>query len=727
MYWQSLLYLFFVTLTTGMLIDLCVRDWRADWLEKAVMRFGVGLAAMSVAGVVLNLLHIPLDYRVFLGLGLAIALCALVRNRRLRRFDAKRIGDAWRRSWRRSWRSRPFWHALVMLVLFLVTLKMLMGGAFNYDYFEDGDPWGYAVVVDYIAENRTFSVPYYSVQYSEPYTQGYQIVMGVLSQTNDSVYWTMKFFSTLIYSFGVLFIYYFSRRFSGSEEIALLAGLFLFAVPAWVSHFIFSLHYNMTLFIVLLYVLAQLMHARQDDRGRGNDESIAPDSAASGAAIADRVEGWLPVGIVVFASLFVNHLSTALHASLFCGVLVVTRILAEKRIDWQTIAVFVGGFALSLLYFVPAYANHWWLNESKFLLGGMKKFFPMMRFIITPTGMISLIILLAGVALIFRYRSAWQAPFETWLQLRNRGLIVWLGGLLLVMIVLLQPVPLIKTFGTADRFYGPSDFFGAKAENMINNPVGLGPVLMTAVVVSFLVASARITKLFEPANAWIAVSYAWILSAFLLVLGKYFSIAISPFRVWTFLGFFASLFAAWGVVALVRMFTANSWVCTTVTVLLTIVIIPTTFVPKYQFNTTMIWKDTTIGVPESRELFTWMREGGIPKNSVVAHLCGDSEFLSGYDMNPPVWDKVFHPKRGVEPPYFVAQPLDITPEAYIVLKNAKVEYVTIGASCFWQAPRPPEQEEAYGFLLREKIEGFQADVRLVLIKDTGIERLYKLY
>ena len=133
---------------------------------------------------------------------------------------------------------------------------MLMGGAFSYDYFEDGDPWGYAVVIDYIAENRTFSVPYHAVQYSEPYTQGYQIVMGIISQTNDSVYWTMKFFSTLIYSFGVLFIYYFSRRFSGSEAVALLAGLFLFAVPAWVSHFIFSLHYNMTLFIVLLYVLA---------------------------------------------------------------------------------------------------------------------------------------------------------------------------------------------------------------------------------------------------------------------------------------------------------------------------------------------------------------------------------------------------------------------------------------------------------------------------------------
>ena len=156
-----------------------------------------------------------------------------------------------------------------MLVLFGLTLNMYLEGSFRYDYFEDTDPWGYTAVADYIGENKTFSVPYYSLQYSEPYTQGYQIVMGLLSQTNDSIYWTMKFFNALIVSFGVLFMYFFARRFSGDEDVAVLAGFFLFAVPAWVSHFVFSLHFNMTIFVVLLYVLAQLMPEH-----RANESSI---------------------------------------------------------------------------------------------------------------------------------------------------------------------------------------------------------------------------------------------------------------------------------------------------------------------------------------------------------------------------------------------------------------------------------------------------------------------
>lgn len=117
---------------------------------------------------------------------------------------------------------------------------------------------------------------------------------------------------------------------------------------------------------------------------------------------------------------------------------------------------------------------------------------------------------------------------------------------------------------------------------------------------------------------------------------------------------------------------------------------------ELQINTA-IWPDSTIGTPESRTLFAGMRDGGIPKNSVVAHLCGNSEFLSGCDMDPPVWNEVFHPERGVEKPYFVAHPLYITPEAHTVLKDAHVEYVTFGASCLRQDRPSPDQEKAFRY------------------------------
>ena len=194
MYWASVIYFLVVTFSTGTLIDLFVRKWEADWLEKLVMRFGVGLAAMSVIGVILNLLHIPLDFRVFLGVGFFILICAIIRNKPFSSFATRERGAALSQ-W---WKSREFWYSIFMLVLFAVTVKMYVGGTFRYDYFEDTDPWGYTVVADFISEMKTYSAPYYSIQYSEPYTQGYQIVMGVLSQTNDSIYWTMKFFTSLI-------------------------------------------------------------------------------------------------------------------------------------------------------------------------------------------------------------------------------------------------------------------------------------------------------------------------------------------------------------------------------------------------------------------------------------------------------------------------------------------------------------------------------------------------
>jgi|GEM_PF-3552727 len=740
MYSFSIIYFFVITLITGTFIDLFVLDWKADWLEKFVMRIGVGLAAMSVIGVILNLLHIPLDYRVFLGAGLLIFLGAIIRNRQFRSIETEKIAT----TVAQCWKKKTFWYALFMLVLFGITVNMYVSGTFAYDYLEDTDPWRYTVVADYIGENKTFSVPYYSVQYSEPYTQGYQIVMGVLSQTNDSIYWTMKFFHSFIISFSVLFMYYFARRFSRNEEIAILAGFFLFAVPAWVTHFVFSLHYNMTLFVVLLYVLAQLMYEGQEfaalpvtsaaaekEKSRISKSTNNKEKKTTwlqyGLHHLSRIKGWMYVAIVVYASMLINHFSTVIHGSIFCFVLIVTRILAERKIDWKTIMVFIGGFLLSLLFFIPAFARHWWLTETKNnILGGMRALFPLMRFIASPFGIVMVLIVLAILVFIYRSRIYWQQSLEGWLDVGNRGMGIWLGGFALVLIVLLLPFKIAYQLGTDDRLFSSytlANYFLASAQNRYHNPVGLGFVLMSAVIASFLLASAQIMKWFKPVNAWIAVSYGWIITAFLLVLGEHFSIAIIPFRAWTFLGLFASLFAAWGIVTFIQGLTKNYWILLGVIVLLAGIVIPTSFIPKQELNT-KIWRDYKIGTPESRSLFSWMRNGGIPKNSVVAHLCGTSEFLSAYDMNPPVWDVAFRPQyRAGGATYFSAHPLYITPEAYTVLKNALVEYVTVGNSCYWQDRKKREYFQTH---LQEAVNGYFNDSRLLLIKNTGHELLFKL-
>lgn len=721
MYWQSIVCFFAITITVGSFVDLFVKDWRADGLEKLFVRLGAGLAAVPVLGVVFNLLQIPLDYRIFLAVGALILVASLVKKRSSLAVKRQSIST----TGARSWRNKSFWYALVVLVLFAVTLVMHLKGAFAYTYFEDTDPWGYAAVSDYIGENKTFSAPYYSIQYSEPYTQGYQIVMGVLSQTNDSVYWTMKFFTALIISFGVPFMYYFARRLSRDEEIALLAAIFLFAVPAWVSHFVFSLHFNMTIFVMMLYALAQMISAAQEQAKTpaASTEPATPCHERFG--IDPSAHRWLWVGTIVYASLLVNHFSTAIHATLFILLLCVTRTLAEKRVDKETPIMVITGFALSLSFYVPAYARHWQLTETAQQLGGIRALFPIMRFMVTPPGLAAVIAGLFLLVLVWRTRGGWRPPIEGWLAIGNRGLVIWIFGLALAIIVLLLPFDISKTVGTGDRLYGLKDFFGASTNNLTNNPFGLGPVLMSTVLVAVALAMARLRSLFSPVNAWVAVSFAWLIGAFLLVLGKHFSIAIVPFRAWTFLGLFASLFAAWGGVTLFRMLSKNEWVVGGVVLLLAIVTVPTTFLPKWQVNT-MVWQDHTIGVPESHQLFVWMRDGGIPKNSVVAHLCGNSQFLSGYDMNPPLWDETFHPARDVDEPYFAKFPVDLSAQAFSVLGNAGVEYVTLGASCLWQAPVPVEQEAAYGTYLRQQMDALQTDTRVTLVNSTGLELLLKL-
>jgi hypothetical protein len=383
------------------------------------------------------------------------------------------------------------------------------------------------------------------------------------------------------------------------------------------------------------------------------------------------------------------------------------------------------GFSLSLLFYVPAYTRHWQLTETTQQLGGVRSLFPVMRFAVTPPGMAAILACLVLLVLVWRSRRLWRPPVENWLATGNRGAFLWLSGLALALIVLLLPFDISKTLGTGDRFYGLKDFFGASSNNLMNNPFGLGPVLMSTVLAAVLLAVVRIRSLFSADLGWVAVIFAWLIGAFLLVLGKYFSIAIAPFRAWTFLGLFASLFAAWGGVSLIRMLTRDGRAVCAAVLLLALVTVPTTFLPKWQVNT-MVWQDHTIGAPESHQLFVWMRDGGIPKNSVVAHLCGNSQFLSGYDMNPPLWDETFHPARNVDDPYFVRYPADLSAQAFAVLKNAGVEYVSLGASCLWQAPVSAEQEAAYGTYLRQQMDGAQADERLALVKSTGLELLLKL-
>ena len=57
--------------------------------------------------------------------------------------------------------------------------------------------------VEYFSiEKNAFNENAESIRYMNPYPPAYDILFGILHQTNDSVYWTLKFFNALIISLG---------------------------------------------------------------------------------------------------------------------------------------------------------------------------------------------------------------------------------------------------------------------------------------------------------------------------------------------------------------------------------------------------------------------------------------------------------------------------------------------------------------------------------------------
>jgi len=76
----SITYFFIVTIGFGFITDLIVKEWKADFIEKLVIRIGVGIAVIPVVGVILNLLHIPLDWRIFLALSFFPFIISLIQK-----------------------------------------------------------------------------------------------------------------------------------------------------------------------------------------------------------------------------------------------------------------------------------------------------------------------------------------------------------------------------------------------------------------------------------------------------------------------------------------------------------------------------------------------------------------------------------------------------------------------------------------------------------------------
>lgn len=293
-----------------------------NFLERNLMRLGFGLSILPLLAMALNIIKIPADWRIILALSLAYPAYYIFKHYKNFNFDAISKLKI----------TKSGISIILMLLIFAWNFYIYLSGAFNYPYLEDDDSWSHAVGVKYISiEKNAFFQETQFIRYINPYPPSYDLVLGILHQTNDSVYWTMKFFNALIISLSTIFFYFFAKELSGSMNKALFATFALASIPSFLSHFIWAISLSVPLYFACFYALERIKH---------------------------DLRWWIISGIVMAAIL----ISTPTHSTyfgLFFAIYLAAKLLADKKMLLPLAGAGALGISLSfLIWWLPMILRH---------------------------------------------------------------------------------------------------------------------------------------------------------------------------------------------------------------------------------------------------------------------------------------------------------------------------------------------------------------------------------
>lgn len=376
-----------------------------NFLERNIMRIGIGLGILPIIMLLLSYLRIPLDWRLMLLLSIIFPLYSIFsffKNKGKIKFNPKI--------------KKSDLYILAALALFLLSLFMYVKGAFVYPYLEDDDSWSHANGVKYVSIQKSIFNPNRGTGYLDPYPPAYDGLLGLLHQTSSSLMWTMKFFNALIISLSILFFYFFSKEFIGSQKKALFATFVLASIPSYLSHFIWSHSLIPPLFILAFYSIEM---QKQDKK-------------------------YMYISALVIGSIFVTQPTQPIKFAIMLLSYFLVKFIYDKKLPFHVLSAGALGFLVSLL---------WWATRWKTQLGTWSE----------PT-------LGAGTTVT--------------LTLAQK-----IGNLLFALKGAFDP-----RSGTATRVYTFEDFFIAKHQNLINNPVGIGVVLSILFLMGLIFIIAFLTK-----------------------------------------------------------------------------------------------------------------------------------------------------------------------------------------------------------------------------------------
>ncbi|MEK6946700.1 MAG: hypothetical protein AABX32_03770 [Nanoarchaeota archaeon] len=243
MVYFSILVFFALTFFLGYSATSFVKN-SENFLERNLMRMGIGIAGVAFLGLILNLLRIPIDWRIILLISLIFPIYNLIKNKPKFSMSAKI--------------TKETIYILVMMIIFFANLYVYATGAFAYPYLEDDDSWSHAIGVKYVSVEKTVFDKTKSIGYVDPYPPSYDVFLGIIAQTNNSIYFTLKFFNAFIVASSVIFFYFFFRKLSNSRNKALFAAFALFSLPAFLSHFIWAISLTVPLYFVAFYCLEMI-------------------------------------------------------------------------------------------------------------------------------------------------------------------------------------------------------------------------------------------------------------------------------------------------------------------------------------------------------------------------------------------------------------------------------------------------------------------------------------
>ncbi|MBW2993307.1 hypothetical protein KY317_01905, partial [Candidatus Woesearchaeota archaeon] len=174
---------------------------------------------------------------------------------------------------------------------------------------------------------------------------------------------------------------------------------------------------------------------------------------------------------------------------------------------------------------------------------------------------------------------------------------------------LIEKRGVIGPIGSATRLYNFNDFFIAKSQNMINNPVGIGIILSLLITLGIIFLALNY-KTIKTNNQYKLITLLWFLFTFLgLFGGTLLPVALISFRFWMLLAIPASILASeaiWLLFAVGKSIKIKKWM---ILIALIVLIWFTSGQQKFAVNTAQWGPGGWLApAPGGLNSFLWMKE-----------------------------------------------------------------------------------------------------------------------